>query len=628
MNLLGLLVKIGVKDEASGKAKSISSSIKSDFASAASAAKKATAAAFAATTAAVGAATGAFVKGVSQVAEYGDNIDKMSQKMGMSAEAYQEWDAVMQHSGTSMETMKASMKTLANAAETGNEAFQRIGLTQEQIASMSQEELFAATIEGLQNIDNETERTYLAGQLLGRGATELGALLNTSAEDTQAMRDRVHELGGVMSDEAVKAAAAFQDSLQDTKTAIGGLKRSVFAEFMPAITQVMDGLQEIFTGNYDEGFAKISEGVDNAVAKIAEIAPKALEIGGKIMSAIAQAFVNNAPELITALLTAFTGAITQLATMIPTIIQTLVPVIIEFTPVILEAGIQLFLGLLQALVKVAPQIVDGLVALLETLIDKLPEYLPQLIAVSMEFFQAIALALLQKSPEILALLGRSLIDMVWNVSGRAGDMLRAGLDLIGGLLDGVKNKISELPHAIWEGIKAAVYEVTNFSWDMYNAGASIISGLADGIRAGFSNAISAVTGGLSMIRSYLPFSPAKRGPFSGQGWTLYSGMSMMEALGDGIREKTSGAVELMESAMSGIRDAASKKVVASVNVSAIGRTPVMAHAGANGLTLAGDAVAAAPTVNLYINDARVNDDGRIEQLFRDLMYEFVRKGGM
>ena len=69
------------------------------------------------------AATGALVSGVGSIAEYGDNIDKMSQKMGMSAESYQEWDAVMRHSGTSMEAMKASMKTLANAASTGSEAF-------------------------------------------------------------------------------------------------------------------------------------------------------------------------------------------------------------------------------------------------------------------------------------------------------------------------------------------------------------------------------------------------------------------------------------------------------------------------------------------------------------------------
>ena len=71
-----------------------------------SAAKLATTA-FAAISGAAVAATGAFISGAKEVAEYGDNIDKMSQKMGMSAEAYQEWDAVMRHSGTSMETMKA-----------------------------------------------------------------------------------------------------------------------------------------------------------------------------------------------------------------------------------------------------------------------------------------------------------------------------------------------------------------------------------------------------------------------------------------------------------------------------------------------------------------------------------------
>ena len=143
------------------------------------AAKIGTAAIAAVGTAVVGSSV-AFIKGAGDIAEYGDNIDKMSQKMGISAQGYQEWEAVMQHSGTSMESLKAGMKTLANAVENGNDAFGRLGITQEQIASMSNEELFNTTISALQNVENETERTYLAGQLLGRGATELGALLNTS----------------------------------------------------------------------------------------------------------------------------------------------------------------------------------------------------------------------------------------------------------------------------------------------------------------------------------------------------------------------------------------------------------------------------------------------------------------
>ena len=237
--------------------------------------------------AAVGTATtlmaGAIVKGVGATAEYGDNIDKMSQKMGLSIEAYQEWDAVMQHSGTSMESMQASMKTLANAVENGNKAFQRIGLTQEELANMSQEEIFDATIAGLQNVEDETERTYLAGQLLGRGATELGALLNTSAEETQAMKDRVHELGGVMSDEAVKSAAAYQDQLQDMQTAFSGLSRNMLSEFMPSMTTVMGGLTEIFSGNSGTGLAMIEDGINQIVDNISLMLPNFIEIGSDIV---------------------------------------------------------------------------------------------------------------------------------------------------------------------------------------------------------------------------------------------------------------------------------------------------------------------------------------------------------
>ena len=280
---------------------------------------KVAATSMAAVTAAVGAGTAALVKGVNSVATYGDNIDKMSQKLGMSAEAYQEWDAVMQHCGTTIDSMQTSMKTLASAAETGNDAFEKLGITQEQIASMSQEQLFSATITALQNIDSETERTYLAGQLLGRGATELGALLNTSAEDTEKMKQRVHELGGVMSDEAVKAAAKYKDSLQDMKTAMGGMLKGITTEFLPAFTDVMDGIASVFSG--DEGGADlITKGLDNIMENISSASDKlkpalsrigtiALEViktatpnlikgGTQILANVIKGTIKNLPEIL------------------------------------------------------------------------------------------------------------------------------------------------------------------------------------------------------------------------------------------------------------------------------------------------------------------------------------------
>jgi hypothetical protein len=51
---------------------------------------------------------------ISSTAKLGDAVDKTSQKMGMSAQAYQEWDFIMQRCGTSMDSMTMAMKKRAS----------------------------------------------------------------------------------------------------------------------------------------------------------------------------------------------------------------------------------------------------------------------------------------------------------------------------------------------------------------------------------------------------------------------------------------------------------------------------------------------------------------------------------
>lgn len=241
----------------------------------------------------------AIVGQTGQVAAYGDNIDKMSQKMGLSAEAYQEWDFIMQHNGTTIESLKTGMKTLATAVESGNDAFGRLGITEEQIASMNNEELFSTVIKQLQGVTDETERTYLTGQLLGRGATELGPLLNMTADELDEMRQQAHDLGGVMSDEAVKSAAAYQDSLQNLQTQVGGLSRGIVSQFLPAVTTIMDGLTAIFGGD-KSGVAQVSEGVKTMLDGIISSLPDVAETGILIIQTLAEAIFSNIPAIVDA----------------------------------------------------------------------------------------------------------------------------------------------------------------------------------------------------------------------------------------------------------------------------------------------------------------------------------------
>lgn len=222
---------------------------------------------------AAGTAVFAFANKVTQT---GDNIDKMSQKLGISAEAYQEWDFIMQHCGSTIEGLKPSMKTLANAAADGNDstaaAFNKLGLSMDEVAAMSQEDLFATVIARLQDMGESTERTAIASDLLGRAATELGPVFNMSAAETEALRQQVHDLGGVMSNEAVKNSAAFQDSLYNVKVAFSGAANSLAAELIPGITSLMDrvsafvadgGIQKII-----DGFEKMAPVITGAVTAI------------------------------------------------------------------------------------------------------------------------------------------------------------------------------------------------------------------------------------------------------------------------------------------------------------------------------------------------------------------------
>lgn len=198
------------------------------------------------TAAAITAATVAVFKVADSVAAVGDEIDKQSQKLGISAQAYQEWDAILGHCGASMDSLKAGMKTLSKAIADGSAdqvaAFQAVGLSLEEVQQMSTEDVFAAVITGLQGMEEGAERTNIATTLLGRSAQELGPLLNTSAEATEEMRQTVNDLGGVMSDEAVAASAQFKDALQDLETAAGWFKRELVANILPYVTAGMQGL--------------------------------------------------------------------------------------------------------------------------------------------------------------------------------------------------------------------------------------------------------------------------------------------------------------------------------------------------------------------------------------------------
>lgn len=203
--------------------------------------------AFAPVSLAAGAVCGLLLKGAKDTAAYTDNIDKMSQKLGMSRKGFQEWDYILSQNGASIDSMKMGMKTLTNSLDkvsqsgsTAGTAFERLGISYDDLQGKSQEEVFEMTVKALQGVESETERAALANQLFGRSGQELAPLLNAGVGSVDELKQKAHDLGLVLDDETIDAGVNMTDALDTMHRAFITVGAGIASAVMPLITQFAD----------------------------------------------------------------------------------------------------------------------------------------------------------------------------------------------------------------------------------------------------------------------------------------------------------------------------------------------------------------------------------------------------
>lgn len=215
--------------------------------------------------AAAGAAGGALLGVANKAAETTDHIDKMSQKIGMSKEGFQEWDFILSQNGASIDSMQSGMKTLTNQVDelskggkVATDAFSQLGLSYEDMAGLSQEEIFEKTVIALQGVEDTTKRAAIANDLLGKSGSELAPLLNAGADSVEAMKKQAKDLGLVLSDDAVNAGVKFTDTMDQLKRSFGAVFTQVGAAVMPMfvdfanwIINNMPVIQNVFKTVFD-----------------------------------------------------------------------------------------------------------------------------------------------------------------------------------------------------------------------------------------------------------------------------------------------------------------------------------------------------------------------------------------
>lgn len=202
-----------------------------------------------AVTAGITAAAGAAFMLTKNVADAGDQTAKAARGAGVSGEYFQEMAfALGQVAAVSQEEMAAGMTRvtrLLGDAQDGSksaiEAFQKIGISQADIASgaVTTEQAYNALVSTLSNTTDPAIAAAIATDLLGRAGADLGPKLAGSEGALAALRDRAHELGIVMSDDALAASEQFGDQMDEVQKGLEGLKIAIANELLPVFTNVL-----------------------------------------------------------------------------------------------------------------------------------------------------------------------------------------------------------------------------------------------------------------------------------------------------------------------------------------------------------------------------------------------------
>ena len=455
-------------------------------------------------------ATGkAFINTANDISSMGDAIGDNAAKMGVSTKFYQEYDFILQRAGSSIDSLKTSMKTLANAAVNGSDAFTALGISQEEIASLNQEQLFERTLTALQGVEDTTLRTSLASKLLGKGAIELGGVFDMTAEEVAATKQEMYDLGVYMDEDMIDASDNYQDTMLNMQDSVKGLKISMIKDFLPGITSVMDGLSKVFSGR--GGVEEIKTGLTSVIQNITAMAPQFFTLAGVIIQSLLDGFAPMLPQLVSSLFGFIQQGLLTLASLMP-----------QLTPVLTE-GLK---GISSALLTCLPVLVEGLLVMVKELANWLTEdnnvetFVNALIDVASQIAMAVGDLINVLLPAVVKIIGAVAKCLV--EPNNLKTILSSALYVVGAVAMGLIQAIPEL-------LKAVGQIFTSIAKSNIDFMSSVLSKL----KSWFSSVLTNVKSLGSSIISSLKSLPSQ---------ALQAGKDLIQGLINGVKQMASKAV--------------------------------------------------------------------------------------
>lgn len=255
---------------------------------------------------AVAAGTAALVGSVKAAADYGDQLDNMSQRTGIAVEDLAKLQYAAKLSDTSTEALGKGLKTLAGlmvaaaggAAESGA-LFEKYGIAVRNTdgSVRSTADVLGDLADVFSTMPDGANKAALAAEFFGQKmGVEMIPLLNQGRAGIKALGDEAERLGLVMGKDQAKAAADFNDNLdklaalaQAAKVSLGGQLIPVLNEFLQKLIFARENklsLGQILFDVLPKQSGDFSTQIDAALAKLEQLKAMKKSLSGQALDSI------------------------------------------------------------------------------------------------------------------------------------------------------------------------------------------------------------------------------------------------------------------------------------------------------------------------------------------------------
>lgn len=183
----------------------------------------------------------------------GDELSKMSQRVGISVETLSLWNPLAKQAGVSSEAFEKGLRKLSTAmvdAATGGEdaahSFKTVGVEfKNQDGTLrGTDAVLLDLAERFKAMPDGAEKSALAVQIFGKAGAELIPFLNQGRDGITGLADEMRALGIEMSGESAAQAEVFNDALDKVHLATTSIGTQVMTAFLPALNEMALGMVE------------------------------------------------------------------------------------------------------------------------------------------------------------------------------------------------------------------------------------------------------------------------------------------------------------------------------------------------------------------------------------------------